>query len=54
MKTYAIWKNKKVIGYVDLTEEQAKELNSNNETGLYLGFDRITNPKRYELLNKDE
>lgn len=47
MKTYAIWKDKKVIGYIDLTEEQANMLNKNTETGLYFGFDRVTNPELY-------
>lgn len=27
MKTYAIWKNHTVIGYINLTEEQANTLN---------------------------
>lgn len=47
MKTYAIWKDKKVIGYIDLTEEQATTLNSNTEIGLYFGFDKVTNPEKY-------
>lgn len=52
MKTYAIWKDHKVIGYIDLSEDQASILNKNKETGLYFGFDKITNPEHYELLDK--
>lgn len=47
MKTYAIWKDQKVIGYIELTEKQANILNSNTLTGLYFGFDRVTNPEKY-------
>jgi hypothetical protein len=47
MKTYAIWKNKKVIGYIKLTEEQASILNNNKDIGLYFGFDKVTNPEKY-------
>lgn len=52
MKTYAIWKDRKVIGYINLTEEQVNILNKNTEIGLYFGFDRVTNPERYELLER--
>ena len=47
MKTYAIWKDKKVIGYIQLTSEQASKLNSIKDIGLYFGFDQITNPEKY-------
>lgn len=48
MKTYAIWKNKEVIGYIELTEQQAKTLNNISNIGLYFGFDKITNSKKYK------
>ncbi len=48
MEKYSIWKNKKVIGYINLTEEQAKELNNNKEIELYFGFDKVLNPEKYE------
>ena len=47
MKKYAIWKGNKVVGYIELTEEQANTLNRNTETGLYFGFDRVTSPEKY-------
>lgn len=48
MKLYAIWKDKKVIGYINLTEEQAITLNNNKEIGLYIGFDEVINPEIYK------
>lgn len=47
MKKYAIWKNKRVIGYVELTESQAEILNNTSDIGVYFGFDKKTNPERY-------
>lgn len=47
MKTYAIWQDKKVIGYIDLTEEQRDRLNSIHGIGIYIGFDFKTNPEKY-------
>ena len=48
MKKYAIWKNGKVIDYIELTEEQARKLNGIHGIGLYFGFDKITNLEKYE------
>lgn len=49
MKKYAIWSNNhEVIGYVNLTEEQAKEMNQRNDIGMYFGFDNLTNPEKYD------
>lgn len=48
MQKYAIWKNRVVIGYIYLTEEQKNILNSISGIELYFGFDRITNPGKYD------
>lgn len=47
MKTYAIWKDKKVIGYIELTEQQKELLNGIQGIGVYFGFDAKTNPEKY-------
>lgn len=47
MKKYAIWKDKEVIDYIQLTEEQVKQLNSIKGIGVYFGFDKTTNPEKY-------
>lgn len=47
MKKFAIWKDKQVIGYIELTEEQKNELNKIKDIGVYFGFDRTTNPEKY-------
>lgn len=46
MKTYAIWKNHVVIGYIELTEQQAGTLNR-IQNDMYFGFDKMTNPENY-------
>lgn len=43
MKKYAIWKNNKVIGYIELTEQQVEVLNNTQNIDVYFGFDEITN-----------
>ncbi|EQB4341420.1 hypothetical protein ACYJ2U_001804 [Clostridium botulinum] len=48
MKTYAIWKNKEVVGYIELTELQVKTLNSISNSSLYFGFDKVINPEKYK------
>ena len=48
MKLYAIWKDKRVIGYINLTDEQANTLNDNKEMNLYFGFDEVTKPELYK------
>lgn len=48
MKKYAIWKDHKVVGYIELTEEQKETLNKIPGIGVYFGFDRVTQSDRYE------
>lgn len=48
MQKFAIWKNNEVIGYVELTEDQRKILNSTEGINVYFGFDRVTRPDMYE------
>lgn len=47
MRTYAIWKDHKVIGYIQLTEEQKEVLNNTTGIGLYFGVDNVTAPESY-------
>ena len=47
MEKYAIWKNQAVIGYVELTQEQRDKINGIEDAGIYIGFDKITNPELY-------
>lgn len=51
MKTYAIWKDREVVDYIKLTEEQAAQLNSIKGIGIYFGFDPKTNPEKYVTCN---
>lgn len=50
MKRYAIWKNHKVIGYIELTEEQRQILNGIFGIGVYFGFDETIQPEKYEKI----
>ena len=47
MTKFAIWKDHKVIGYIDLTEAQRQKLNGTSGIDVYFGFDRITKPEMY-------
>jgi len=47
MRTYAVWKNNEVIGYIELTEDQVLKLNTMSGNELYFGYDKVTNPERY-------
>lgn len=47
MKKYAIWKDKKVVGYIEMTEEQRNIINSIQDIGIYIGFDKATRPEMY-------
>lgn len=55
MKKYAIWKNHKVIGYIELTEigyielteEQRQLLNGISGIGVCFGFDKTTQLDKY-------
>ena len=51
MKTYAIWKDKEVVDYIKLTEEQAMQLNGIKGIWVYFGFDSKTNPEKYVTCN---
>lgn len=46
MKTYAIWKDRKVIGYIQLTKEQKNTLNNIDNIGVRFDFDDVTSPER--------
>lgn len=46
-KTFAIWRNHKVIGYCDITKEVADKANKANNAIFYFGFDSVTNPAKY-------
>lgn len=48
MEKYAIWKNHKVIGYIDLTNEQKEQLNGTHGIDVYFGFDDRLKPEMYE------
>lgn len=48
MEKFAIWKNHEVIGYIELTKEQAKTLNNIKEIEVFFGFDKVTNPENYK------
>lgn len=48
MEKYAIWKNHKVIGYIELTEEQKEQLNGTRGIDVYFGFDDKLKPEMYE------
>lgn len=44
----AVWKDKKVIGYVYLTDQQVDAFNIIEDIGIYIGFDKVTKPEAYE------
>ena len=44
----AVWKDHNVIGYVNLTYEQAHTFNRMKGLGVYFGFDRVTAPEKYK------
>lgn len=47
MVKYAIWKDKNVVGYIEMTEEQRNTINSIHNIGIYIGFDKVTRPEMY-------
>lgn len=53
MEKFAIWKDKEVIGYIDLTEEQRAVLNNTKGINVYFGFDKITRPDMYVQEGKE-
>jgi len=48
IKTFAIWKDGKVIGYKDMTIDEANYYNSRKDATVYYGFDHKTNPDKYQ------
>lgn len=48
LKRTAIWKDCRVIGYAHISSEQADALNRIRGLGVYFGFDRTTNPEKYQ------
>lgn len=48
MEKYAIWKNHKVIGHIELTEEQKEQLNGTRGIDVYFGFDDKLKLEMYE------
>lgn len=46
-KDFAIWKDGKVIGYINLDTEQAKDLNHVDGIDLYFGYDEVIRPGKY-------
>ncbi len=51
MELFAIWKDHKVIGYIELTEEQRQILNGTSGIDVYFGYDRLIKPEMYNDLN---
>lgn len=51
MKKFAIWKDHKVIGYIDLTEDQRQTLNGTSGIDVYFGYDRVLRPDLYNDTN---
>ena len=51
MIKFAIWKDHKVIGYIDLTEEQRQTLNGTHGINVYFGYDRVLRPDLYNDTN---
>lgn len=47
VKTYAIWRNRKVIGHCDITEKAAAKANCSVYAAYYFGDDWVTNPEKY-------
>lgn len=47
IKTFAIWRNAKVVGYCDITQETADRANKAENATFYFGFDCVTNPEKY-------
>lgn len=47
VKTYAIWRNRKVIGHCDITEKAADKANRSTHLAYYFGDDWVTNPEKY-------
>lgn len=47
IKKFAIWRNHKVVGYCNITQEAADKANKANNAFYYFGFDNITSPENY-------
>lgn len=48
MEKFAIWKDHKVIGYIELTETQRQTLNGISGIDVYFGYDKVTRPEMYD------
>ena len=48
LKEYAVWQDGVVIAYVKMTVEEAEKKNSDPNAKLYYGFDKFTDPEKYE------
>lgn len=48
VKKFAIWRNHKVIGYCELTENARQKNNGASNAVFYIGFDPITKPEKYK------
>lgn len=46
-KTFAIWRNGKVIGYCEITKAAVDKANCATNAEFYFGFDKVTNPEKY-------
>ena len=47
-KTFALWQDHTVKGYVTLTEEQRQAINRLPDVGMYIGYDKTTKPELYQ------
>lgn len=50
IKKFAIWRNHKVVGYCNITQEAADKANKANNAFYYFGFDPETAPEKYNVL----
>lgn len=51
IKKFAIWRNHKVVGYCNITQEAADKANKANNAFYYFGFDGVTNPEKYNVVS---
>lgn len=48
VKKFAIWRNHKVIGYCEITEEARQKNNGASNAEFYIGYDPVTKPEMYK------
>lgn len=51
VRTYAIWRNRKVIGYCEITWKAAEKANGASNAEFYFSDDPVTCPKKYERVH---